>query len=281
MAESFCGKSCSQCEQKAQANCPGCRVGPGKKYGTECTIAKCCISRNQSDCEDCRSNGSCITLRQKNRILHAKARSSENNDAEIRRKYQASVRLGKWLTVLFWSTIVSILPNLIFGVAGEATQVIAGAVVSVVNSIILLMLIPVCDRFRTAGILGIVAGVMNLHELFVKNQALIAVIALVTLGVSILSEYQQFMGLMDTTAMLDQELCEKWGTLWTAYFICLCVIGLGLVLTILGSFLSILAALAALLGSIGALVISVMRIVYLHRSAALFRAYANNVQEFV
>ena len=42
MAETYCGKVCRECEQKEALSCPGCKLGPGKLYGGDCELAKCC-----------------------------------------------------------------------------------------------------------------------------------------------------------------------------------------------------------------------------------------------
>ena len=59
MSQSYCGNDCGGCERKEQHNCPGCRVGPGQKYGTTCDIARCAIGMNVSNCDDCRDAQRC------------------------------------------------------------------------------------------------------------------------------------------------------------------------------------------------------------------------------
>lgn len=68
MAETYCGKSCLECGQKDVLNCPGCKAGPGKQYGGDCELAKCCRSKGHQECSTCGFNGNCGTLRSKDRM---------------------------------------------------------------------------------------------------------------------------------------------------------------------------------------------------------------------
>ena len=62
MENSYCGKSCVDCLDKAEVGCPGCKAGPGKESGTLCEIANCCKGRYKDACATCISNASCILL---------------------------------------------------------------------------------------------------------------------------------------------------------------------------------------------------------------------------
>lgn len=41
MAETYCGKNCSECAEYQNSLCPGCRQGPGSWLGNDCDIAQC------------------------------------------------------------------------------------------------------------------------------------------------------------------------------------------------------------------------------------------------
>ena len=62
MAETYCGKTCADCSQKETLSCPGCKAGPGKQYGGDCKLAKCCIEKGHQECSTCGFNGHCGTL---------------------------------------------------------------------------------------------------------------------------------------------------------------------------------------------------------------------------
>lgn len=283
MAETYCGKVCSQCGQKEQSSCPGCRVGPGRRYGTQCDIAKCCISRNHQTCQQCNTMNACFTLRNRNAALEVRAQVRDMDEAELQKKYDNCSLLGRWVMVLFWICVCSVVGSILlsFRLSWDPLRVVAEMVVYILNSLIFLRLTPTCGRFRIAGILGLLGGLMSLTEIFVMNLKLTAVLNLVTLGIVMISEYQQFMGMMDTTAIIDRDLAEKWGNLWAAYVVCLSLTAIGLVLTLLGSILGFFAAMASVAGAFGTLVAGVFRITYLYRSGVLFRGYAQNIQQIL
>ncbi len=59
MENSYCGKNCDDCLDKAEVGCPGCKSGPGKESGALCEIANCCNGRQSTGCATCTSNASC------------------------------------------------------------------------------------------------------------------------------------------------------------------------------------------------------------------------------
>ena len=59
MGNSYCGKNCDDCLDKAEVGCPGCKSGPGKESGALCEIANCCNGRLSTGCATCTSNASC------------------------------------------------------------------------------------------------------------------------------------------------------------------------------------------------------------------------------
>ena len=183
--------------------------------------------------------------------------------------------------ILFWFSIATIVVELLFGfkLADESFGVVCGAIVGILSSAILLMLTPACWRFRIAGIMGILSAVLDTAQLFMNNQILLLLINLTAIVISLVGLYQQFMGLMDVTANFDSNLADKWGNLWIANFVCLCVTGLGMLLVLLGSIGAFFAALATFAGVLGALVLSVLRMIYLYRTGNMFSRYANNITE--
>lgn len=62
MENSYCGKNCNDCLDKAEVGCPGCKMGPGKSSDTLCKIAKCCNYKETDGCAACEDNVSCSLL---------------------------------------------------------------------------------------------------------------------------------------------------------------------------------------------------------------------------
>lgn len=59
MGNSYCGKDCDDCLDKAEVGCPGCKSGPGKESGALCEIANCCNGKLRESCSTCALNASC------------------------------------------------------------------------------------------------------------------------------------------------------------------------------------------------------------------------------
>ena len=107
MAETYCGKNCTECAQKESLNCQGCKTGPGRQFGGACELAKCVRDKGHETCETCGFKGSCGTLRSRDSMPDYRRRKIE---AEETRKAAIAKRapvLDKWLWILFWLFIPS------------------------------------------------------------------------------------------------------------------------------------------------------------------------------
>lgn len=282
MAQTYCGNSCESCTKKEKLQCPGCRVGPGRRYGAECAIAKCSITKGLHCCEDCQTANNCFTLKNRSGAADTRQRTQDKEDRTIRRRYDASSLLDRWLMISFWLTIVSLSVNVILTLTGLTTSVetladISGIVFSFLQALILLRLTSASYCFKLSGILGLVNVGISVIQIFIDHKLLLLAVVLGALIVSFVSEYQQFLGYMEVTEEFESDLSEKWSKLWSVHFVCLCAVGVGAILTIIG--LS-LAALVVLLGTIGSVVTSILKIVYLYRSAVFFREYFAEIRYY-
>lgn len=281
MAETYCGKNCAECAHKHQLSCSGCKTGPGRQYGGDCELAKCIRDKGHETCDTCGFRGNCGTLRSRDHMAEYRIRKIE---AEKMRRESIAKRapfLGKWLWILFWliipstlsslmtnDTISQIAPGMVF--PGE----LLGAASSLAYGAILLKLGDEEDGYRTAGICSLIAaGVNGLVTIFSGPAGapewtmLISIPAAV---VGMVSEYQEFMSHSVVLTGVDNELSDKWTVLWkwniglvAGLFACLIVM---LIIPTLG-------ALALLAGSIGLIVVSILKLVYLYRTAQAFRDY--------
>ena len=101
MAETYCGKNCSECSKKEQLNCSGCKAGPGRQFGGDCELAKCIRSKGHESCDTCSFKGNCGTYRNRDSMPDYRIRKIE---AEEMRKAAIAKRapmLGKWLWIIF------------------------------------------------------------------------------------------------------------------------------------------------------------------------------------
>ena len=59
MSQTYCGKNCSECTQKEVLSCSGCKSGPGRQFGGDCELAKCCREKGHEVCDTCGLYRSC------------------------------------------------------------------------------------------------------------------------------------------------------------------------------------------------------------------------------
>lgn len=281
MAETFCGKTCGECSQKEVLNCPGCRIGPGREFGGDCQLAACCRGKGHETCETCAFHSTCATLRRKDHFPEDRRRKREAAAAEKAAMARRAPLLGKWLWVLFWlvipGTIASILTE------EQITGLIPGLYIpgillqtlcTLAASLILWKLSEIEDRYRTAAICSLIPAVVTLFLAVATRGSepptWTLLITLPAAVVSLVGEYNQFTAHAIVTSPLNQELSEKWTTLWKWY--------IGSYAAILGSLfllllIPILGLLTTLAGAIALMVTGILKLVYLYRTAKLFREY--------
>ena len=281
MAETYCGKSCAECAKKEQLNCPGCKAGPGRQFGGDCELAKCVRDKGHETCETCGFKGNCGTLRSRDNMPDYRIKKIE---AEEMRKTAIAKRapvLGKWLWIIFWLIIPSTIGNIM---ANENTAkllpglLIPGQIINAICALaygaILLKLGSEEDRYRTAGICSLIAGVSSALAAIINGGAdgvtWILIFTIPAAIVAIVGEYNEYMAHSAVLSGVDNELSEKWEVLWKWY--------IGLYLGIFGSILlmliiPVLGAIAVLGTTIGTVVVSILKLVYLYRTAKIFREY--------
>ena len=281
MAETYCGKSCEECTKKEPLNCSGCKTGPGRQFGGDCELAKCVRDKGHDTCETCGFKGNCGTLRSRDSMPDYRIRKIE---AEEMRKAAIAKRapvLGKWLWIVFWliipSTIgsimsnentVKILPGLLM--PGQ----IINAICSLTYGTILLKLGSEEDRYRTAGLCALIAGASSALAAMINGGSdgatWILIFTIPAAIVAIVGEYNEYMAHSAVLSGVDNELSEKWEVLWKWY--------IGLFAGIFGSILlmliiPVLGAIAVIGTTIGTVVVSILKLVYLYRTAKIFREY--------
>ena len=284
MAESYCGKACDECSRKAQMNCPGCKMGPGRQFGSNCDLAKCARDKGHETCESCIFRGNCATLRDRDRMAeyrNQKTEAQQQLEAELARRAPV---LGKWLWMLFWL----IVPSSVGGILSEGLLPLGsglkligsllGGGCSLVYALIILRLGSVHDRYRTGGICLVIGNAANLFlspfpESF-ANQGIYLMILIPFAIVSLVGQYHEFMGHSAVLIGIDREHSEKWEKLWKwnigTYFAMIgCVL-----LTVIVPLLGVLGLLAAAIGIIS---VSILKLVYLYRTAQIFRKYPQSV----
>ena len=141
-------------------------------------------------------------------------------------------------------------------------------------SAILLKLGSVEDRYRTAGICALIVGGVSVVAAIIAGSAEEAswtiIFTLPAAILAIVGEYNEYMAHSAVLTGVNNELSEKWERLWKWH--------IGLFLGIFGCIFvlfiaPILVAIAAIGCSIGIRVTAILKLVYLYRTAKIFREY--------
>ena len=278
MAETFCGKTCSDCLQKEALNCPGCRPGPSQ---TDCELATCCRDKGHEICDTCIFSGNCGTLRRKEYVPEDRRRKQEAAAEAKAAMARRAPLLGKWLRILFLLVIPGTIASLLTEewITGLVPGLyIAGTILqfgcTLTASLALWKLSEVEDRYRTAALCTLIPAVITLLLALVtgggSTPAWTLLITLPAAVVSLVGEYNQFTAHTIVTAPLDRELSEKWTKLWKWY--------IGSFAALLGSLfllllIPILGLLTMLASAIALMVTAIIKYIYLYQTAKLFREY--------
>lgn len=283
MSETFCGKSCAACTRREEVNCPGCKVGPGRPFGSECELAECCRSKGHEVCETCGFQGNCGTLRSREHQIDYRKRKLEAKQREQERIAKQAPVLGKWLWILFWlivpATAAAMMGNNVLKAAPTVylTGRILSNVCSAAYGVILLKLASEEDRYRTAGICGLISAAAGLLLLTLSGGAEAPtwslLLTLPTAVITIVGEYNEYQAHAGVLAGVDHDLSAKWTALWKWYIGLMTAMAAGVLLLLMAP---ALGAVAVIVSGIGTIITGVLKLIYLYRTASVFRAYAVN-----
>lgn len=278
MTETFCGKDCDLCQVKLSEACRGCKEGPGRRFGGDCPIADCCREKYHANCDTCQEATSCTKRQQKDQMPQIRiAEAAEKEEKEVQKREKAKV-LGKWLWILFWLLIASLITGLLS--QDSLSQVspriyfigtVSGIAIKVIYCLILLRLRHVEEKYGKAGICSIISALLAVVVLLVVENsiALALIMLLVATAIGLAVDYFFFYGNAAVLEDFDLEFSEKWKKLWTWNLICIGGMTAGICLMFLGS----IGAILVIVGGPGVFVIGIMQLVYLYRMAVLFKEY--------
>ena len=281
MVETYCGKICDECAKKEQLNCSGCKSGPGRQFGGDCELAKCIRSKGHETCDTCSFKGNCGTLRSRDSMPDYRLKRKETDEIRNAAITKRAPVLGKWLWIIFWL----IIPSTIGGLMANETTAdilpglftpgqIINAICSLTYGAILMKLGSEEDKYRTAGICALIAGASSAAAAIINaafdGATWILIFTIPAAIVGLVGEYNEYMAHSIVLTGVDNELSEKWEMLWKWY--------IGLFLGMLGCIIvmliaPVLGAIAILGCAIGTIVVSILKLVYLYRTAKIFREY--------
>ncbi len=277
MAESYCGKSCAECREFTEQRCPGCKDGPGAAWSGDCTIAGCCRSKDHANCETCTQLPSC-RLNAGRYDMPGERRQRGELAAQRRERAAAHAkRLSRWLNLLFWLVIVRIIVVLI---GNDTVQELApglywpslvlGWLYSACYGAILLILSPANARYRTAGAILLAVTAVDVASVFAVDPdgPFIILAGLAVVILQLVGEYNELYGHSEVLEGVDDGLSENWRYLWKwQVYAFIAIIGGAL----LAAAFAIIGLICVLLGTIALLVVSVMKLVYVWRTAKAFK----------
>lgn len=205
-----------------------------------------------------------------------------DNREEIR---QGAPLLGKGIWILFWMFIPSILANImsnetmiewvpVLYLPGQTLQIAC----LVIYNLVLLKMSPAERRYRNAGICGMISAGITVVLLFIpgsgESVAWTALLAFPAAIVAFVGEYYEYTGHAEVLSGVDLILSEKWRTLWRWYVGLLIAAVAGILVLFMGMLafaVLVIGGLVVLAAAIGILVVGILKLVYLYRTARVFR----------
>lgn len=193
--------------------------------------------------------------------------------------------LGKGIWILFWMFIPSILANImsnetliewmpVLYLPGQTLQIAC----LVIYNLVLLKMSPAERRYRTAGICGMISAGMTVVLLLIpgsgESVAWTALLAFPAAIVAFAGEYYEYAGHAEVLSGVDLILSEKWRKLWRWYVGLLIAAAAGILILFMGLMafaVLIIGAVVILAAAIGILVVGILKLVYLYRTAKVFR----------
>ena len=112
MSETYCGKSCNECEYKISEQCPGCFEGPGNKEYGACELAKCCRNKGHEKCNMCRFDKECYLLRDKDFMPAEMAKKARVEIDKRNKMIEVAPVLAFWINILLWLYLPSFIGGL-------------------------------------------------------------------------------------------------------------------------------------------------------------------------
>lgn len=280
MAEGYCGKNCEICTWRERLECPGCQEGPGRALGGGCGIAACCREKGHQACATCAYLAGCYKRAGRDREPEERLRRAGAAAQRRRELDRRAPVLGKWLWPLFWLVIPNALGSLMSNetVASafpglRAPGEVLNLLCTLAYGVLLWQLRRLEDGYRMAGICYVASGVVGTAAEVLRGGVGDGLVLLILVPVMIVQLYGTYREYNAHAAMLDgadDALAENWRKLWKWE--------IGLLLGLFGCFLlamiaGILGLLALLADAVGIIVVSILKLVYLYRTAKLFREH--------
>lgn len=282
MAQNYCGKNCDNCAEKDLLGCPGCKVGPGNMIGTECELARCCISKGQEECTACEFCGDCYTLERKDQFLQQRLAAAEKERSRDKMLSQNAPALARWLNVAFWLIIPSFLASILsnesfFGSDSiiPAFGQLLNSTCTIIYSLVLLRIGFIEKRYKFAALCVLVGALISSVTNYMfsgKEVPMWAMaISIPTTVLSFVGEYFTFTGHSAVLTDVNNVMATKWSTLWKWYLGSCVAHYAGVLLTFAIPALGVMLIKA---GDIGTIITRLLNLLYLQKTVKYFRTHS-------
>lgn len=262
MSDTYCGKECSNCQQKEILDCPGCKAGPGNICRGDCPLSSCIREKCHESCDTCNRNGRCSTQARRDTMAQERVEENERTRQRMEMLRQRSPILAKWLNILFIINIISLIVGVLDNFS-DLSQICSYVqiVMSFGGAFCLWKMRGQEKRYQTAAVLTVMTAFVSLVQtLWIRSTGLLLVFSLASTICGLTRTYTEFKAHAAVVQDYDSELSQKWERLWQWY------IGV-YVLTIAGLFLalisSVLGLITAFVGLIGMIVAGIRALVLL------------------
>lgn len=248
--------------EKRLHECEGCSDDNGKKKSIQCVIAQCSGEKQHASCQKCYERKGCI-------IYH----SVMTKEAPM---------LGRWISVLFWLIVPSLVASVLTSESivkmlpkVELPGQILSVACAVVYGLILLKLSSAHSKYKIAGICYLSLQIMSVAGYTLKDgSGWYIFLSIVMVIVSLICEYNEIEAHSDVLEDIDDELASKWYGLWIANIVMVAGIIGGTILLFVWEGLGALILIAS---SICAIVIGVLKLIYLYRTAGVFKKISGKI----
>lgn len=180
--------------------------------------------------------------------------------------------IAKWIMILFILSVINIGVGLIAVIIPSLKFL--GNVVSLICTLsyglVLLKLSSVHNNYQIAGICYIITNIFSfISSAFSTRNSLIITFSIISLIISIISIYNEIIAHSEIAGKHDYILASNWHNLWNLYKGILIAIAVAIVLIFI---MPGLVSLALLGIAISLIIFSILKLVYLYKTAARFKA---------
>ena len=201
------------------------------------------------------------------------------NQMQTDRKPGVNVALlAKWMRILFWLIIISTAANLLtsenvtnaappLASAGQILNIAA----NVAYGVVLLKIASESMNYRNSAICRFITAAVAIAVIPISDNTefFIAIpVVILSIVMDMVGEYYEFMGHAEVLRGADRTLSYKWLTLWKWYICTFLGMNGGTVLAVMIPLIGLIVVLAS---AVGTLVISIVKIVYIYKTAGVFR----------